>query len=278
MEEQQIQMWGETPLASLVRERTERIKLQWQGMLKRTVTDVWTLGTELCIQQEELSDYHHGAFLAWLKNEMEPLGLSKSTAYRMMDVARRFSLPTLGNLPFAVSALYLLASPSSPEEARREALLLAADDVPITRAKAQELIAHAQATAAPTTAPAYPCPTCAKDFPIAVWECPACHHHWPLDEPCDFCIPDETAPAVTPEEPEEPTPHEKALLQPGNRWAKFLTELYTLAGGIEEVGGMGALTARWPIAQRHAVAKELDRLVARMLTWIAILQEERPTL
>jgi phage N-6-adenine-methyltransferase len=58
-------------------------------------------------------------------------GMSKSTAYRMIDVAKMF--PNLGNISAAPSALYLLAAPSTPEPARIEA---------IERAEAGEVITH----------------------------------------------------------------------------------------------------------------------------------------
>jgi hypothetical protein len=58
-------------------------------------------------------------------------GLSKSTAYRMLEVANMF--PNLGDIQAAPSALYVLAAPSTPEPARQEAL---------SRAEAGEAITH----------------------------------------------------------------------------------------------------------------------------------------
>jgi hypothetical protein len=280
MEDQQVQMWGEAPLASLVRERTERIKLHWQGMLKRTVADVWTLGTDLLAQQAELSNHHDGAFTAWLKEEMEPLGMSRQTAYRMMQVAQHFSCNNLLQLPFAVSALYLLAAPSTPDEARERALELAEQEEKITHARAKALVAETKMAAATQKAAVYTCANCHEDFPVAVWECPACHHHWPLDEPCDFCLPQEpeedgsTRPQPAPADP-DPNPYAAAKAHPAYRWERLWEEIYIRLGGITEAGGMAALAATWQPARCAGVARELRRVVEQLEAWADELEGTR---
>lgn len=66
-------------------------------------------------------------------------GLSHGTAYRMLDVARMY--PNLGQIPSSSpSALYLLASPSTPEAARQEALTLATSGQEVTHAKARKIV------------------------------------------------------------------------------------------------------------------------------------------
>src|SRR4051812_44605472 len=72
-------------------------------------------------------DLEHGRFLAWL----DANGLSKSTAYRFMDVAQRLGheLPTVGSLPLTVVAQ--LAAPSTPEPVRADV---------VSRLKAGEVI------------------------------------------------------------------------------------------------------------------------------------------
>jgi DNA repair exonuclease SbcCD ATPase subunit len=75
----------------------------------------------------------HGQFLEWLKGCFP---WSKSTAYRMMEVAENLKFPTVGNLEnIQIKALYLLAQPSTPESAREEVM---------SRTEAGETLSHAQ--------------------------------------------------------------------------------------------------------------------------------------
>jgi len=62
----------------------------------------------------------HGLFLAWLAAEF---GWSDDTARNLMNAWRAFKNRTVRDLePIDVSALYLLAAPSTPEAVREEAL------------------------------------------------------------------------------------------------------------------------------------------------------------
>ena len=81
-------------LADRQRERAARII----ALRNRTIEGMGEIGRELLEAQAELE---HGTFLDWLR---DAAGLSKSTAYRFMDMARAFGpkLPTLGSLPLAV--------------------------------------------------------------------------------------------------------------------------------------------------------------------------------
>lgn len=66
----------------------------------------------------ETLKYKRPGFLEWCGSKP---GLKESTAYRMMDVAKMF--PDSGNILIqSKEALYLLASPSTPESARAEAM------------------------------------------------------------------------------------------------------------------------------------------------------------
>lgn len=86
------------------------------GIYRKTVEAAGEIGRELLAAQEELE---HGQFLRWVEGA---LGLSKSAAYRAMDVARSFGdkLPTVGTLPIGV--VYKLAEKSTPEPARRSVI------------------------------------------------------------------------------------------------------------------------------------------------------------
>jgi hypothetical protein len=67
-------------------------------------------------------------------------GLSNGTAYRMIDVAKMF--PNLGNIQSGPSALYLLASPSTPESARQEAIERAGQGETITHQSARDIVSN----------------------------------------------------------------------------------------------------------------------------------------
>lgn len=93
-------------------ERAERIR----GMYRQTVETAGEIGRELLAAQSEMD---HGQFLPWVTGAA---GLSKSTAYRCMDMARSFGpkLPIVGSLPLAV--VHKLAEKSTPEPVRAAVL------------------------------------------------------------------------------------------------------------------------------------------------------------
>lgn len=107
----------------VVQQRTGEIK----ALMKRTAQDIIEIGEKLIEVKERLP---HGAFGGWLEAEFE---WSEPTAQRFMRVADRFKSVNLTDLTIAPSALYLLAAPSTPDEARQEA---------ISRSEAGERITH----------------------------------------------------------------------------------------------------------------------------------------
>lgn len=114
--------------------------------LKRAAQDVIDTGRDLIEVRARLP---HGRFLAWVEAEF---GWSDQTARRFIHVAERFGhIQTQQIVEFAPSALYLLAAPSAPDEAREEALSRAEAGEPITHAVAQQLLA-----ARPARRPATP--------------------------------------------------------------------------------------------------------------------------
>lgn len=101
--------------------------------MKRTTRNIIEIGEKLIEVKERLG---HGLFGEWLRGEF---ALSADTAERYINVAKR-----LGDIPhgaeFEAKALYLLASPSTPEEARTEALELADKGETISHSKAKEIV------------------------------------------------------------------------------------------------------------------------------------------
>lgn len=99
-------------VAARSREREARIG----GLYRKTVEAVGEIGRELLAAQEEME---HGTFLRWVEGGLR---ISKSGAYRAMDVARTFGekLPTVGSLPLTV--VHKLAERSTPEPVRAAVL------------------------------------------------------------------------------------------------------------------------------------------------------------
>jgi Protein of unknown function (DUF3102) len=100
-------------VAEAQRERATRIL----GLSRRGLELTVEIGRELLAAQQELE---HGQFLPWVEGA---LGLSKSAAYRAMDVADRFGpeqLPVIQGLPLEV--VYKLAARSTPEPVRASVL------------------------------------------------------------------------------------------------------------------------------------------------------------
>lgn len=95
-------------LAQRQQDRASRIA----RILRTTVEAAGEIGRELLAAQSELE---HGQFLQWVERAT---GLSKSTAYRFMDIAGAFGerLPTVGSLPLTV--VQKLAEKSTPEPVR----------------------------------------------------------------------------------------------------------------------------------------------------------------
>lgn len=104
-----------------------------KGLMRQTVETLIKTGNILIEVKKRLP---HGQWLNWCESEF---GWTSRTAHRMINVAESFSADTLSNLDIATSALYILSAPSTPDEAREEALFLARKGQAITYAGAKEL-------------------------------------------------------------------------------------------------------------------------------------------
>lgn len=118
----------------VVQQKTSEIKT----LIRHTAQDIIDIGSRLIEVKDRLE---HGQFCAWLKLEFQ---WCDQTALNYMNVARSFNeIPN--SLEFAAKALYLLASPSTPESARQEALQSPAGER-ITASRARKIIdAHKKA-------------------------------------------------------------------------------------------------------------------------------------
>ena len=109
---------------SLVRQRTGEIKER----LRQAARDIWEIGQKLSDVRSRLQ---HGQFLAWLEVEF---GWSRRTAYNFIGVYETFpEIVNFAKLDIATSALYKLASSTTPQPIRDEF---------IERAKQGEKITH----------------------------------------------------------------------------------------------------------------------------------------
>lgn len=167
--------------SDFIRDRTIEIK----ALVKRSAQDIIEIGLKLIEVKDRLP---HGMWGKWLDVEF---GWTNETARRFMNVASKFN--NLLNLDsFGQSALYLLASPSTPDEAREEALNRASNGEVITHKAAKEIVNSYKEDEPPEDEPeliygggyAY-CKYCyethnqwelSADHSPTAWECQRCGH------------------------------------------------------------------------------------------------------
>jgi len=113
----------------LVQTKTAEIKI----LIRQTAQGIIEIGQKLIEIKESLP---HGLWLPWLQAEF---GWSEMTATRFINVANKFKSNNLLDLPIAPSALYLLASPSTNEETKQDAIDIAESGEPVDHKTAKEL-------------------------------------------------------------------------------------------------------------------------------------------
>lgn len=104
-----------------------------KGLLTQTIETIVEIGTRLIEVRKSLK---HGQYRQWLHAEFE---MSVRTADNFTRVAKCFHDANFSELDIAKSALYLLAAPSVPDEAREEALDIAKDER-VSKRRATEII------------------------------------------------------------------------------------------------------------------------------------------
>lgn len=103
--------------------------------LQRTQGDIITIGQCLLAAKGFVQ---HGQFNQWCERE---LGIDRKASSRFMQVAEMFGkCDTVSHLDFQSSALYALAAPSTPVEAREEAVARAEAGETITQKKAKAIV------------------------------------------------------------------------------------------------------------------------------------------
>lgn len=104
-----------------------------KGLLTQTIESIVEIGNSLIEVKKSLK---YGLYRQWLHAEFE---MSIRTADNFTRVAKCFNDANFSELDIAKSALYLLAAPSVPDEAREEALEMAKKGR-VSQKKAAELI------------------------------------------------------------------------------------------------------------------------------------------
>src|SRR5581483_7511198 len=128
--------------ADTARAAAERIR----DKLRTTVEHIVHIGSDLTKAKAVLG---HGRFGRWLRAEFT---WSERTADNFMAVAEQFGpiSEIIADLTLQPTALYLLAAPSVPDEARQEAIERAQAGERITAAVAKEIIAQWRKPEQPT--------------------------------------------------------------------------------------------------------------------------------
>lgn len=133
----------DTETRNVVQQRSNEIKER----LRDSAQAAWEIGQRLVEVRDRLG---YGRFYSWLQVEFE---WSPRTAYNYISVFESFrSCATFSQVEIATSALYLLASPSTPEAARSEALERAKLGETITPSKAKEIASKHKKSAKPKAA------------------------------------------------------------------------------------------------------------------------------
>lgn len=117
-----------TLLSSAKRKHIQNQTGEIRARLRRTAQDIWEIGQRLTDVRSQLK---HGQFDAWIKAEF---GWSRRTAYNFLSVYEAFpESANFAQVDIAVSALYLMAAPSTSPKLRNQILERAQQGEKITR-------------------------------------------------------------------------------------------------------------------------------------------------
>lgn len=188
---EQLALFDYEVLAPNVRAEVEVRTLAIRGRLRSAAEDIVAIGGELVAVKAALG---HGRFGDWLSAEFH---WTDRVARRLMAVHERFKSDNLSDLAFGPSALYALAAPSVPDEARAEAIERAEAGETITHKVAQKIVSEHKPPVDPepeqepgdAEPEMWECEVCLDLFPEQVWHCKRCDHHWlvALTDHCKNC-------------------------------------------------------------------------------------------
>lgn len=124
----------------LVQQRTRELKER----LQRTAQDIWEIGQKLVEVRSQLKGQGH--FDAWLRGEF---GWSRRTAYNFIYVYEAFPCEKFAQINIEPSALYRLASPSTPSTLRDEFIKQANTGVKVTHKEVLKAVTKEKEKQAP---------------------------------------------------------------------------------------------------------------------------------
>jgi hypothetical protein len=126
-----------SPLEKKTAEQVQAAADRIRQSLKRTIESIIEVGNDLVAVKEALP---HGQFGPWLRAEF---AWTERTAQNFIAVAERFGPKTeiISDLRIDPTAAYLLAAPSTPDEARQVAVKRAEAGEHITPSVAKEILA-----------------------------------------------------------------------------------------------------------------------------------------
>lgn len=118
----------------VVQQRTTEIR----ALGRKVAADIFEMGQKYAEVRDLLRHNKNGGFEGWIEAE----GFKKRFVYNCIGVYVAFAnSANFAQLDIAVSALYLLVAPSTPEEAREEVIEMAAAGLPVGYTAAKQIIA-----------------------------------------------------------------------------------------------------------------------------------------
>ena len=197
--------------------------------IKRTANDLVEIGERLTDVKARLG---HGRFGQWLHGEF---AWSEQTARNLMNVAEVFKTTNFVELTIAPSAMYAIAAPSVPAEARQEAVELATNGHHVTHAEAKQIIARHK----PIAEPAQPVRTGLFGDDDTPPEPAAEDEGDDGDGPSTAILPDQS--------PE--------------KWAKILSNCLALSGGVKTRGGFSVFAKSWSRTELKTAKNYCDTII-----------------
>jgi hypothetical protein len=125
------------------RAAVQKLTVEIRNNLCQAIATIWQIGEKLAAVRSQIELWQ---FTAWLKAEFD---WTRSTAYNFISVYQSFpdlGHPNFGRLNISISALYLLAAPSTSPEIRRHFLDLAVAGNRISYTTVREFIKANQAS------------------------------------------------------------------------------------------------------------------------------------
>jgi hypothetical protein len=122
----------DTETRRFVLERAEKI----HNLARMTAAGIVQIGQYLTEAKTRLE---HGKFLEWIEKEF---AWKRTTAWRFMEVFEKVKCSKLEQMEIDVSALYLIAAPSTPEPVRQEVLKIAMSGEHVSHGTVKAVIAE----------------------------------------------------------------------------------------------------------------------------------------